>query len=46
MTKKTYTVLLNVLALTAIICISMLVVMSDVNEEREPFEFVQVHNTK
>lgn len=39
---KTYSILLRVIALTTIVCFSMMIVMMDVNEEREPWEFVPV----
>ena len=52
MTTKTstfrtgYRLALRTLAATAIICTSMLVVMSDANEDREPWEFVPVETTR
>lgn len=37
---KTYSRILRMFAVTAVLCSSMMVTMTDINEEREPFEFV------
>lgn len=39
---NTYRIFLRGLALLVVVCVSMVIVMNDVNEDREPFEFVQV----
>lgn len=39
---RTYSNILRLVALVAVICFSYLVVMSDHGEEREPWEFVPV----
>lgn len=40
--RRTYCRVLRALALTGVTCLSMLVVMTDAHEDREPWEFVEV----
>lgn len=43
--RHTYSLVLRILALTAVVCFAMLVVMTDANEDREAWEFVPVETT-
>ena len=40
--KRNYIPLMRILALLIVISSSMMIVMLDVNEKREPWEFVQI----
>lgn len=39
---KTYSMILRIFAITTVVCFAYLIVMSDYNEDREPFEFVPI----
>lgn len=43
---KLYVMMLRTLAMTAIVCTSLLVVMSDQGETSEPWEFVPVESVQ